>query len=109
MLLTIISMRILKHCPEPALRLLRFYRWRQILLLRNLIMHHCHREQHQIPFLSLSHQSIVLLENEMAFQKGLLELISEENVPTGCFFSRIKVVSAEFADAGIYRVTDEVK
>lgn len=64
-------------------------------------MHHCHKEQHQIPFLSLSHQRTVLPERETAFQKGLLELTKDKNVPTGCFFPRIKVVIAEFADNGI--------
>ena len=64
-------------------------------------MHHCHREQHQIPFLSLSHQRTVLPERETAFQKGLLELTEYENVPTGCFFPGGKVVTAEFADIGI--------
>lgn len=64
-------------------------------------MHYCHRERQQIPFLSLSHQSTVLPESEMAFQKGLLELTNDENEPTGCFFPGVKVVTAEFADVGI--------
>lgn len=30
-------------------------------------------------------------------------------LPTGCFFPGVKVVTAEFADVGTCRVTDEVK
>lgn len=69
-------------------------------------MHHCHREQHQIPFLSLSHQSTVSPESETAFQKGLPELTNAENVPTGCFSPGVKVVTEAFANVGICRVTD---